>query len=206
MCGRYAASTHPDKLIEIFEVDEVPDALPAVGPEGLAQWSRPRWNIAPTDLVPAVLERTREQGDQGLGGGGGRVLLGDRVVARLPTTTRLPLDRGQDLLEDGAQAVALAHEPDHQVVGQSGVTVVQGGEDPEPRLVEIAAVGSVRRVSHAGNDNEPAAGRRARPTAQVAPAADWLVLSGACSRAVASSRFVAARVASGSGVGNPKLV
>ena len=63
MCGRYAASTHPDKLIEIFEVDEVPDALPAVGPEGLAQWSRPRWNIAPTDLVPAVLERTREQGD-----------------------------------------------------------------------------------------------------------------------------------------------
>ena len=63
MCGRYAASTHPDKLIEIFEVDEVPDALPAVGPEGLAQWSRPRWNIAPTDLVPAVLERTREQAE-----------------------------------------------------------------------------------------------------------------------------------------------
>ena len=46
MCGRYAASTHPDKLIEIFEVDEVPDALPAVGPEGLAQWSRPRWKQA----------------------------------------------------------------------------------------------------------------------------------------------------------------
>lgn len=63
MCGRYAASTHPDRLIEIFDVDEVPDGLPAVGPEGLAEWSRPRWNIAPTDMVPAVLERAREQVD-----------------------------------------------------------------------------------------------------------------------------------------------
>ena len=59
MCGRYAASTHPDRLIEIFEADEVPDSTPAIGPEGLAEWSRPRWNIAPTDMVPAVLERSR---------------------------------------------------------------------------------------------------------------------------------------------------
>lgn len=62
MCGRYAASTHPDKLIEIFEVDEVPDAAPGAGADGLAEWSRPRWNIAPTNMVPAVLER--ERGDQ----------------------------------------------------------------------------------------------------------------------------------------------
>lgn len=61
MCGRYAASTHPDRLIEIFAADEV-DANPATGPEGLAEWSRPRWNIAPTDQVPAVLERAREDG------------------------------------------------------------------------------------------------------------------------------------------------
>lgn len=64
MCGRYAASTHPDKLIEIFEVDDVPEGSePAVGPDGLAEWSRPRWNIAPTDPVPAVLERAREGRD-----------------------------------------------------------------------------------------------------------------------------------------------
>ena len=63
MCGRYAASTHPDRLIEIFEADEVPDSTPAIGPGGLAEGSRPRWNIAPTDMVPAVLERSREAGE-----------------------------------------------------------------------------------------------------------------------------------------------
>lgn len=66
MCGRYAASTHPDKLIEIFEVDEVRDVgggQPAVGPDGLAEWARPRWNIAPSTQVPAIVERPREHGD-----------------------------------------------------------------------------------------------------------------------------------------------
>lgn len=62
MCGRYAASTHPDKLIEIFEVDEIPGAEPTTGPAGLAEWQRPRWNIAPTDQVPAIVERSREHG------------------------------------------------------------------------------------------------------------------------------------------------
>lgn len=62
MCGRYAASTHPDKLIEIFEVDEVPDSDPVTRPDGLAEWARPRWNIAPTDSVPAIIERSREHG------------------------------------------------------------------------------------------------------------------------------------------------
>lgn len=59
MCGRYAASTHPDKLIEIFEVDQI-ETGPGVGADGLAEWTRPRWNIAPTDQVPAVLERDRD--------------------------------------------------------------------------------------------------------------------------------------------------
>ncbi len=63
MCGRYAAATHPDRLIEIFEVDQVPDTDPAIGPAGLAEWARPRWNIAPTDMVPAILERSRDEGD-----------------------------------------------------------------------------------------------------------------------------------------------
>ncbi len=63
MCGRYAASTHPDRLIEIFEVDEVRDQEAPVGADGLAQWSRPRWNIAPTDSVPSVLERASQDGD-----------------------------------------------------------------------------------------------------------------------------------------------
>ena len=51
MCGRYAASASADRLVEIFEIDEVPDR-PEV--RGLT----PRWNIAPSQEVPAVIERT----------------------------------------------------------------------------------------------------------------------------------------------------
>lgn len=46
MCGRYAASADVEQLIEEFEIDEVADV-----PDG------PSWNIAPTDWVPAVVER-----------------------------------------------------------------------------------------------------------------------------------------------------
>lgn len=46
MCGRYASSADPDELVELFEVDEVADDLPAAS-----------YNVAPTDPVPAVLER-----------------------------------------------------------------------------------------------------------------------------------------------------
>lgn len=46
MCGRYAASADMDQLVEEFEVDEV-----AEPPEG------PSWNIAPTNSVPAIVER-----------------------------------------------------------------------------------------------------------------------------------------------------
>ncbi|GAA2106139.1 SOS response-associated peptidase [Microlunatus panaciterrae] len=48
MCGRYAASADPDKLVEEFDVDEVTGEIPG-----------PHFNIAPTDSVPAVLERRR---------------------------------------------------------------------------------------------------------------------------------------------------
>ena len=46
MCGRYAASASQDLLQEIFEIDDVAGPLPA-----------PQFNIAPTDPIPAVLER-----------------------------------------------------------------------------------------------------------------------------------------------------
>jgi putative SOS response-associated peptidase YedK len=47
MCGRYAASRNPEALVEEFEVDVEPaERLP------------PRWNVAPTTKVYAVLERT----------------------------------------------------------------------------------------------------------------------------------------------------
>ncbi|WP_425308768.1 SOS response-associated peptidase [Ammonicoccus fulvus] len=46
MCGRYAASADVDQLVEEFEIDEVTEA-----PEA------PSWNLAPTDPVPAVVER-----------------------------------------------------------------------------------------------------------------------------------------------------
>lgn len=52
MCGRYAASASQDLLVETFEIDEVVD-LPASS-----------WNVAPTDPVPAVVERKpRVDGD-----------------------------------------------------------------------------------------------------------------------------------------------
>lgn len=46
MCGRYAASRNPDDLVEEFEVAERPE-----------QVLEPRWNVAPTQNVHAVLER-----------------------------------------------------------------------------------------------------------------------------------------------------
>ena len=50
MCGRYASSASRDVLVDTFELDEVVD-LPG-----------PSWNVAPTDLVPAVVERPAENG------------------------------------------------------------------------------------------------------------------------------------------------
>ncbi len=47
VCGRYAASAHPDDLVEEFEVDRVDDG------DRLA----PDWNVAPTKDVPAVITR-----------------------------------------------------------------------------------------------------------------------------------------------------
>lgn len=49
MCGRYAATAQPDELIEYYGIDEVTD-------DG-ADACQPRWNIAPTMEVPAVVER-----------------------------------------------------------------------------------------------------------------------------------------------------
>lgn len=50
MCGRYAASASPELLTEVFEIDEIP----AVADPGAL---RPRWNIAPTQNVAAVVQR-----------------------------------------------------------------------------------------------------------------------------------------------------
>ncbi|HBX80437.1 MAG: SOS response-associated peptidase [Propionibacteriaceae bacterium] len=46
MCGRYAASASQGDLVEVFEIAVVDESLPA-----------PKFNIAPTDPVPAVVER-----------------------------------------------------------------------------------------------------------------------------------------------------
>lgn len=46
VCGRYAASADVAELVEEFDIDEVTEA-----PEG------PSWNVAPTDPVPAIVER-----------------------------------------------------------------------------------------------------------------------------------------------------
>ncbi len=46
MCGRYASSANQDLLAETFEIDDVAGPLPP-----------PSFNVAPTDVVPAVVER-----------------------------------------------------------------------------------------------------------------------------------------------------
>jgi len=51
MCGRYAVSADVDELTEIFEIDEVAGPLPG-----------PDYNVAPTDPVPAIMERDRADG------------------------------------------------------------------------------------------------------------------------------------------------
>lgn len=60
MCGRYAASRHQDQLVEVFETDEV--VAPA--PDDPRPWTQPRWNIAPTDHVAAVVERADKASGQ----------------------------------------------------------------------------------------------------------------------------------------------
>lgn len=50
MCGRYAASKDVAELVEAFEIDFVEDGLPGPG-----------YNIAPTDQVPAVVERVDKE-------------------------------------------------------------------------------------------------------------------------------------------------
>jgi len=53
MCGRYASSANPDELVEMFQVDDVAGDLPPAS-----------FNVAPTDPVPAVLERAaRDTGE-----------------------------------------------------------------------------------------------------------------------------------------------
>jgi putative SOS response-associated peptidase YedK len=47
MCGRYAASAHPDDLVEEFEVD----------PDDTGGRVEPKYNTAPTDVAPVVLSR-----------------------------------------------------------------------------------------------------------------------------------------------------
>lgn len=49
MCGRYAFSADTDMLVDDFGIDEVDAELPPAS-----------WNIAPTDEVPVVLERVKD--------------------------------------------------------------------------------------------------------------------------------------------------
>jgi len=53
MCGRYAASASQELLVETFQIEEVVE-LPAKS-----------WNVAPTDPVPAVVERAINDDPEG---------------------------------------------------------------------------------------------------------------------------------------------
>ncbi|GAA4907278.1 SOS response-associated peptidase [Tessaracoccus lubricantis] len=52
MCGRYAATANPSELVEEFEISFIDDEM--------AEVATPRFNIAPTDVVPAVVEREKD--------------------------------------------------------------------------------------------------------------------------------------------------
>lgn len=52
MCGRYAATASPDELVEEFDISFIAPEMPVV--------CAPRYNIAPTQDVPAVLERVAD--------------------------------------------------------------------------------------------------------------------------------------------------
>src|SRR3712207_6827107 len=45
--GRYAAARDPEDLVEEFEIDRIAPGEPVP----------PSWNVAPTDLVPVVMQR-----------------------------------------------------------------------------------------------------------------------------------------------------
>jgi putative SOS response-associated peptidase YedK len=63
MCGRYTLTVDPESIYGAFGFDE-PDADDAGGGRHAAPYggdlARPRYNIAPTDQVPVVLDRSTE--------------------------------------------------------------------------------------------------------------------------------------------------
>ncbi|WP_380168849.1 SOS response-associated peptidase [Jannaschia sp. R86511] len=67
MCGRYAASRRPEDLVEEVEASGLPVSAPSEADrEALA----PRWNVAPTQPVAAVMAPRPDDGS-GSGGGSG---------------------------------------------------------------------------------------------------------------------------------------
>lgn len=60
MCGRYAAAADQAELIETYDIDLITD-------EAAAELSVPRYNIAPTDRVLSIIERSAEQRRELLG-------------------------------------------------------------------------------------------------------------------------------------------
>ncbi len=67
MCGRYAASAHPDELVEIFEAEVNGTAQPSrsilANPQDPPPGT-PDYNVAPSKQAPVVLERAgRDQDD-----------------------------------------------------------------------------------------------------------------------------------------------
>lgn len=65
MCGRYAASASADLLVETFRIERVGADKPGDVP--VLDWMRPRYNIAPTDPVAAVVERPHRDADGHVG-------------------------------------------------------------------------------------------------------------------------------------------
>jgi len=65
MCGRYAASAHPDELVEAFDIDLDATAGPCrsvlVNPQSPPP-GEPDYNMAPTKQAPVVLSRATRDG------------------------------------------------------------------------------------------------------------------------------------------------
>jgi putative SOS response-associated peptidase YedK len=72
MCGRYAASSRPDDLVEEFEIEADRTGEPArsvlASPQSPAPGT-PDYNVAPTKQAPVVLTRAPRSGEDEDGGG-----------------------------------------------------------------------------------------------------------------------------------------
>ncbi|WP_088287578.1 SOS response-associated peptidase [Kineosporia sp. A_224] len=101
MCGRYAASSRPEDLVEEFEVDATEGPGPGETPDAAA----PDYNVAPTKQVPVVLER-RPRPVEGASGEVADEQAAEASDEDGDVTADAAVEQAQDAQADGGTAAA----------------------------------------------------------------------------------------------------